>query len=160
MGHQDMQLQIGAAEFVLQIRPKLPGPCSRVDHDDPVAGPHLQAGGIPAITQMARRGGRYRSANAPELQSQSRLVPHDAPWFRPVVEKANARFDPAMTSMLRDDAIHERSDSCKGSDGGSSRRLKRPPRRPTWRALEAAGRSTVTTLAGITSFMNRIVPEH
>src|ERR1035441_9352253 len=118
-----MQFQIGAVEFVLQIRPKLSGSCSRVDHDPPVAGPPLQAGVIPAATQMARRGSRYRSTNAPELQSQSRVVPHDAPWFRPVVKKANARFDPVMTSMLRDGAVHERSDSCKCSDPGSSRRL-------------------------------------
>src|ERR1019366_496160 len=131
MCHQNVQVQIGAVEFVLQMRSKLSGPGSRVDHNAPVAGPPLQASGIPSITQVARRGSGYRSPNTPELQSQSKVVPHDAPWFRPVVEKATARFNPVMTSMLRDGAVNERSDSCKCSAPGSARRLKPPPRRPT-----------------------------
>src|ERR1039457_7329353 len=78
MCHQNVQLQVDAVKFVLQTRPELPRSCSCVDHDDLVAGAHLQAGGVASIAQMAWHGSRCGPTNTPELQSQRGSVPHDA----------------------------------------------------------------------------------
>lgn len=75
MCHLIVQRQTGAAEFVPQMRPKLPAPSSSVDHCAPFARPYLDTGGISFIAQVAGRGSRCGSANAPEFQLQSRVVP-------------------------------------------------------------------------------------
>ena len=69
MREQELDLQAGAGEFILQMQAQFTRAGSGIDDDHGFSNPYLHAGRVASIAEVVLHGNRDRPAHTPKRQS-------------------------------------------------------------------------------------------